>query len=530
MSLAPPPLEAPAAAPLFSPENRPTSLFQVAAPAISVVEYGRRRTLIVAGIMLAALLQTLDATIVNVALPTIEGNIGASIDDGTWIVTGYIISNVVAIPLAPFLLRRLGRRRYYATCIIGFTVASLLCGTATTLPALVLYRVIQGAFGGGLIATSQIILRDTFPANKLGTSSALFAIALTAGPALGPTLGGLLTDNLSWQWVFDINLVPGALAAIIVLTMLRNPVAPQRLRLDVAGIGLLALALGSMQYVLDEGERNDWFDDGTIVFFACTFVVGLVGFVVWELFGTKEPIVDLRIFRYRNVRVGVLLGLLLGTIIFGPTIMLPQYVQNIVGFTATLSGLLMLARAMPVVLLTPLVARLVTILDVRRLLVGGLGISCISFAAIALHMTPQTEFGTFVPLLAVNGVGQAMLLVPLLVGVLSTVPPADTPKASSFISLSIQLGGSIASTMLITILDRRTSFHSDIYRGLVTHANPLLHATIARPGGLAAIANLLRQQATNAGFADAIFCLVPVAAAGVVLALFLGRAPRAAHG
>jgi hypothetical protein len=162
--------------------------------------------------------------------------------------------------------------------------------------------------------------------------------------------------------------------------------------------------------------------------------------------------------------------------------------------------------------------------------VGGLGISCISFAAIALHMTPQTEFGTFVPLLAVNGVGQAMLLVPLLVGVLSAVPPADAPKASSFISLSIQLGGSIASTMLITILDRRTSLHSDIYRGLVTHANPLLHATIARPGGLAAIANLLRQQATNAGFADAIFCLVPVAAAGVVLALFLGRAPRAAHG
>src|SRR5215469_3977450 len=204
----------------------------------NVVEYGQRRLLIVAGVMLAALLQTLDATIVNVALPTIEGNVGAGIDDGTWIITGYIISNVVAIPLAPYLMTRLGRRQYYAICIGGFTVASFLCGTATSLGALVFFRVIQGAFGGGLIATSQIILRDTFPPEKLGASSGIFALALTVGPALGPTLGGFLTDNFSWPWIFDINLVPGAIALAIVLTMLRNPGEPKPIPFDTIGVAL----------------------------------------------------------------------------------------------------------------------------------------------------------------------------------------------------------------------------------------------------------------------------------------------------
>jgi DHA2 family multidrug resistance protein len=495
-----------------------------AAEPLSVVEYGSRRVIIVVGVMMAALLQTLDATIVNVALPTIEGNIGASIDDGTWIITGYIISNVVAIPLAPFFLQRFGRRQYYAACVIGFTAASFLCGTASTLSSLVLYRVIQGAFGGGLIATSQIILRDTFRPEKLGASSALFAIALTFGPALGPTLGGLLTDQFSWQWVFDINLVPGALATVIILTMLRNPVAPRRLRLDGIGIALLVMCLGSMQYVLDEGERNDWFDDGRIVFFCVTCAVGLAGFVFWELFGTTEPIVDLRLFRYGNVRVGALTAVLLGMVVFGPIVMLPQYVQNVLGFTATLSGLLILMRALPVLLLTPLVARLATRFDFRFLLAGGFLVSAASFSAIALHMTPQSDFSTFAGLLVFSGAGQAMLLVPLLVGLLGSVSLPDAPKVSSFISLSVQLGGSIASTTLVTVFDRRAFFHSDTYRGALTLANPALRRFSEHPGATASLARLLRQQAFNAGFADAIFTLVPLACAAVGLVTLFRRA------
>ncbi len=490
-----------------------------------VVEYGGRRLLIVVGVMMAALLQTLDATIVNVALPTIEGNIGASIDDGTWIITGYIISNVIAIPLVPFCFQRFGRRQYYATCIIGFTLASLLCGLATTLPALVLFRIVQGAFGGGLIATSQLILRDTFPPEKAGTSSALFAIALTVGPALGPTLGGLLTDNFSWQWVFDINLVPGTIAALVVIFALKNPAPPRRIPLDVVGVGLLALALGSMQYVLDEGERNDWFDDSRIVLFSATFVLGLIAFIVWELYGAKTPIVDLRVFRYRNVRLGVPLAIILGTVVFGPVVMLPQYVQNVLDFTATMAGLLILVRAVPVLLVTPLIARLSAIVDPRILLATGFSLSAVGFFMLALKMTPGSDSGSFFLPLVISGIGQSMLLVPLLASVYTSVTPADGPKASSFVSLSVQLGGSISSTLLITVFDRRTSFHSDIYRSAAHIGNPLLHDILARPHGLARIARLIALQATNSGFADAIFTLIPLAASAL-LAVFFLKHPR----
>ncbi len=435
--------------------------------------------LIVVGIMMAALLQTLDATIVNVALPTIEGNIGAAIDDGTWIITGYIISNVVAIPLVPYMLQRFGRRQYYSACIIGFTAASFLCGTANSLTTLVLYRIVQGAFGGGLIATSQIILRDTFGDKKIGTSSALFAIALTVGPALGPTVGGYLTDSFSWPWVFDINLVPGVLATVIVVTTLRNPTEPKKMTLDVPGVALLVTALGSMQYVLDEGERNDWFDDSRIAFFSVTFVVGIAGFIFWELRGARAPIVDLRIFRYRNVCFGTVAAVILGIVVFGPTVMMPQYVQGVLGFTATLSGLLIFMRALPVLFLTPLVARAATLLDFRLVLIIGFVLSAVGYGAIALHMTTQSDFGTFAALLAFSGIDHSMLLVPLLVGIIPSVAPPDGPKVSSFISLSVQLGGSIASTMFVTIFDRRTYFHSDTFRGLLTLAHPALQQLIA---------------------------------------------------
>jgi DHA2 family multidrug resistance protein len=479
--------------------------------------------LIILAVMSAALLQTLDATIVNVALPTIEGNVGASIDEGTWIITGYIIANVVVIPLVPFMLARFGRRQYFATSIIGFTLASFLCGTAHSLVALVVFRILQGALGGGLIATSAIILRDTLPPEKIGTSSALFAIALTVGPALGPTLGGILTDNLSWPWVFDINLVPGTLAAVLILTMLKNPTPPSRMRLDLIGVAFLVAGLGAMQYVLDEGNRNDWLSDQTILALTITSVLGIACFVFWELRGTASPVVDLRIFRFRNIRVGFPTGILLGMVVFGPIIMIPQYVQGILGFTATMSGLLVLMRALPVLLLTPLVARLATRVDVRYLLGGGFVISALSYGAIAFHMTPQSAFGTFAFLLALSGVGQSFLIVPLLVGILSSLPPREAPKANALISLSIQLGGSIVSTLLITVFDRRTYFHSDIYRGAITLANPSVHQVLRHSGSLARISQLLALQASNAGFADAIFLLAAISVAPVLLVLLLVR-------
>ncbi|HEY1427946.1 MAG TPA: DHA2 family efflux MFS transporter permease subunit [Candidatus Tumulicola sp.] len=496
----------------------------------NVVEYGQRRLLIVLGVMMAALLQTLDATIVNVALPTIEGNVGASIDDGTWIITGYIISNVVVIPLAPYLMQRLGRKQYYAICIAGFTFASFLCGTAGTLGALIFYRVVQGMFGGGLIATSQVILRDTFPPEKLGVSSGIFALALTVGPALGPTLGGFLTDNFSWQWVFDINIVPGAIALFIVLTMLRNPAGPKKLPFDSVGVALLAVGLGSMQYVLDEGERNDWFGDGRIVFATAMAVLGIAAFIYWELRGTKTPIVDLLIFRYRVVQLGVPCAIMIGVVLFGPIVVLPQYVQEVLGFTTIMSGFLILSRALPVILLTPFFGRFVHKVWPPILLFVGMALSAVSLAMIASRMTTDSDFGSFQLYLVLSGIGQSMCLVPLLVTMLGSVQPADSPKVSSFIALSVQLGGSIASALLIAIFDRRMYFHADIYRGLATMANPEVHRLLAQGATVAKLQAAIALQAMNAGFADSIYAIVPVAvvAALVVLGFRFARTAEAA--
>ena len=310
-----------------------------------VSESGPRLILITLGIMAATLMQTLDSTIVNVALPTIQGNLGASQDEGAWVVTGYIISAVIVIPMTPWLQARFGRRQYYSVAIIGFTIASMLCGIATSIDQLIFYRVVQGLFGGGLVATGQASLRDTFPRHLLGASQAVFALGAIVGPSVGPTVGGWLTDNFSWNYVFFINLVPGIFAAFVILTMMRNPTDPKPIPIDGLGLALLAMGLGSLQYILDEGQRNDWFSDPLIRLFGATTALGLVAFVWWEIWGAKRPLVDLRAFKYRAIAAGSALGFAIGAVLFGATVILPQYVQGLLGFTATLSGELIFVRA-----------------------------------------------------------------------------------------------------------------------------------------------------------------------------------------
>src|ERR1700694_2475553 len=290
-----------------------------------VSETGTRLILITLGIIAATLMQTLDATIVNVALPTIQGNLGATQEEGAWVVTGYIISAVIVIPMTPWLQARFGRRQYYSIAIIGFTIASMLCGIAGSIQELILFRIIQGLFGGGLVATGQAALRDTFPRHLLGASQAVFALGAIVGPSVGPTVGGWLTDNFSWNWVFFINLVPGIFAAVVVLTMMRNPSDPKPIPIDALGLALLALGLGSLQYILDEGQRNDWFQDPVISLFGFFAVAGMAAFIAWELWGTRRPLVDLRVFKYRAIAAGSLLGFAIGSVLFGATVILPQY-------------------------------------------------------------------------------------------------------------------------------------------------------------------------------------------------------------
>jgi DHA2 family multidrug resistance protein len=495
----------------------------------SLVEYGARRWIVVTGVMAATLLQVLDATIVNVALPTIQGNMGANFDEGAWIVTGYIIAAVIVIPLTPWLQQTFGRKQYYVAAIAGFTITSALCGMSTSLDELVFFRILQGLCGGGLIATGQAILRDTFPAKELGKSQALVSLGAIVGPSIGPTLGGILTDAFSWNWIFYINVVPGIFATIAIVTTLRNPQYQRRTGgFDGIGLALLAAGLGSLQYVLDEGERNDWLGDQRILLLSIGAVIGLVTFAFWELYGSKNPIVDLRILKNRTVAAGTMLALTIGFSLFGGVILSPQFQQQLIGFTATLSGESILLRALAIAVFTPITLLALNRFHVapRVLLAIGFIIVAIANAMQARVTTTDSTFWTFGWPLVVGGAGFGMLFLPLSVAVLSSVQGADTQKATSLISLCQQLGGSVSTAMLVTLLDRRSALHQSNLAAELTLRNPAVQSALAHHAKLASIYQLLMAQSTTMAFADAFVVLAAVTLLLTPLVIFL-RAPKA---
>lgn len=426
----------------------------------SLVEYGTRRFLVVAGVMLAALLQTVDLTIVNVALPTIQGNLGATVDEATWVLTGYVIANVVVIPLTPWLQLRFGRKNYFLVSIAGFTFASVLCGMATSLDALIFFRILQGAFGGGLLAVAQVVLRDTFPQEQLGLSQSIFALGTILGPSIGPTLGGILVDNFSWPWIFDVNVVPGIVAFLLLWRYMRDNTAPRRAPIDVPGIALLIVAVSCMQYVLDQGQHDDWFSDRSIQL--CTFLASTAtaAFVWWEL-RVAQPIVDLRVLRQPAVAAALAIAGALAGIVFPALLLLPQFTVEDLGFTSTLAGILIGIRALPVLLLTLPVARLTSIpnFDLRWLIGGGLAVAGFGLLWLSSSLTTQSDLGTFTLPLLVIGTGSAFVYSPLLVATMRAVAPDAAPKAASFIVLAFQLGGSISSAGIVAFFDRRQQFH-----------------------------------------------------------------------
>ncbi len=472
----------------------------------SYVEYGARRALIVAGVMLAALLQTVDATIVNVALPTIQGNLGATVDEATWVVTAYVIANVVVIPLTPWLQARFGRRNYFLISIAGFTVASVLCGMASSLDALILFRIVQGAFGGGLLPTAQVILRETFPPEQLGTSQSIFAMGAILGPSIGPTLGGIITDGLSWQWVFDVNILPGVIAFVMLALLLRE--SPKRAgAVDVLGIALLTVAIASLQYVLDQGQHDDWFSSSGIC--SATFAALTAGalFVWWEL-RTPLPIVDLRVLVQRGVAAASLVAAGIATSIYGVLLLLPQFTVSELGFTSTLAGMLIGVRALPIALLTIPVGRLANQkwIDLRLLIGGGLAVAAFGSLWLSRETVTGATLSTLAPPLLVTGVGIAFIFTPLLVCALRAVAPKDAPKASAFVTLWTQLGGSVAAASLVTLMDRREEFHQDVLASNVS-LHSVAVGTFLQQHSLASLYQMVTAQATTLAYGDA-FALI----------------------
>jgi DHA2 family multidrug resistance protein len=469
----------------------------------ALVEYGGRRIAVVAGVMLAALLQMIDTTIVIVALPTIQGNLGATVDEAAWVITAYVIANVVVIPISPWLQRRIGRKKYFLISIVGFTIASILCGMATSLDELILFRIVQGAFGGGLLSTAQMILRDTFGPQQLGLSQSIFSFATVLGPSIGPTLGGWITDNLSWQWIFDVNFVPGAVATVLLWLYLRDGTKPVRESIDAPGLLLLITAVASLQYVCDQGQQDDWFSDSRITFFAVTAVVAAIAFV-WRELTCAQPIVDLRVLRHRPVAIACVTIVANAVGIYAGALLLPQFTVTELGFTSTDAGMLMAARALPLVVLTFPLARIINNprVDLRWLIGGGIFVFGIGALWLGSVMTTGSAFGSFVAPQLLCGVGVTFIYSPILVAVLRAVP-SEGPKASALVILAFQLGGSVASAAFVTLLDRRQQFHQAVLAGNTTLAHPQV-ASFLRDHSPLQLAHLVVSQANAMAYTDAL--------------------------
>ncbi len=450
---------------------------------------GLRRIAIVFAVLLATLLEIIDSSIVNVALPEMMGNLGATLDEIGWVVTGYILSNVIVVPMTSWFALRFGRKRYFVGSILFFTAASIACGTATSLVELVSCRVLQGMGGGALLATSQAILVETFPPAQMGTAQAIFGVGVMIGPSLGPTLGGWIVDHASWRWIFFINLPLGLLAAAMCLVALRDPPADPARRppvVDWAGIALLVLAVGSLQWVLERGHRLDWFASREIVLFSSLALLGTLAFV-WRELAAPHPVVDLRVLRHRSLAVGCSYGLLLGLGLYGSVFLLPVYLQSLLGWSAWESGLATLPSSLATAATMLFAGRLARSRGPRPVFLAGVTLFMIGVLGMT-RWTLQSDFADlFWPQVA-RGIGLGAMFVPLSVATLGGLPLAAVPQGAGLYSLFRQLGGSAGIALLATLLDHRGAIHR---AQLAEHMSLLDATTFTR---LATLTSVLAQR------------------------------------
>jgi len=433
------------------------------------------RWLIAVAVSLGALLEVVDTSIVNVALPHIQGNLGATLSEAGWVITSYSIANGIMIPLSAWLGTAFGKKTYFVASMIGFTIASVMCGMATNLPMLVFARLLQGLFGGGLLAKAQAILFESFPKELQGHAQGVFGVCVIVGPIIGPTLGGYLTDTFNWRWIFFINIPFGILATLLCLYALPKdiPEKHSKSNVDWLGILLLIITVGSFQYVLEEGQREDWFSSPAIVFLSVAAIVGLILFVVQELTADK-PAVNLRVLRHRAIASGSILSLIMGITMYGTMFTIPSFVQTLLGFTAMQSGLLLLPGSIASAVLMPLSGVFSKKGDPRLLVgLGTILMAWVMFELVPINMDTSVDY-FFWPLI-VRGVAMVLMYMPLTMATLGNCPTNEVADASGFFNLARQLGGSIGVAAITTILDRRNEFHRGV---LIEKVNPFNPAAV----------------------------------------------------
>jgi DHA2 family multidrug resistance protein len=505
-----------------APVRRPPAPMAVAEPAATPL----LRLLIVIAAMIGAVLEVLDTSITNVAIPQMQGNLGATLSQIGWVNTGYIISNVIVLPITGWLADRFGRQRYFAASITAFTLASLMCGVSHTLGSLIFWRIIQGLGGGGLLSTGQVIMLQAFPKSQGGIATAIFGVGVMVGPSLGPVLGGWLTDNYSWPWIFFVNL-PFGIAAIVMTLLFVPNVGTGKAgtnRVDFAGVALLAAGLGALQTVLERGQEDDWFQSREILTLSAVAVLGLIGFVWWEL-RIPYPIVNLRLLKNRSLAAGSLFGLVIGLGLYATTYLLPIFLQDSQGYTAYETGMSLLPSAILSAVSFVIAGSLSQKVDARALL--ALGVVSFMLGTYGLsHLTAQTGTGdVFWPLMG-RGLSLGFLFIPMTVASLGGLKPTEIGEGSGFINLSRQLGGSIGIAAFSTMLIRRQDFHRASLSDHINSGNPTVHtwlqgaqanlvghgytATDAVSGALGQLNGLVRQQAAILSFNDA-FLMIAVA-------------------
>ncbi len=427
--------------------------------------------LITLSVMIPTLLEILDTSIANVALSHIQGSLSAGQDEVTWVLTSYLVSNAVIIPMSGWLARLMGRKNYLMASVAVFTLSSMLCGLAQSLEALVFFRIIQGVGGGGLQPMSQAILLETFPPQQRGLAMAIYAMGAVLGPILGPLLGGYITDNYSWIWIFYINVPIGAVALYMCWAFIFDPPYQQRRlsgeKVDCLGLALLSVGLGSLQIVLDKGQQEDWFASEQIVILSILAGVCLAVLVWWEL-RHANPIVNLRTFQYRNFAAGNVIMFFGFFAFFGSIVLLPMYLQNLMGYTSFLAGLVLGPSGAIMLILLPMVGKLTEKIDARLLLCLGLLISGLSLVFMS-RFTLRIDIGTAILGRNMQAVGIAFFFVPLSFLTMAYIPRESMNNASALFSLLRNLGGSFGTAFVTTLLARRAQFHQ---HRLVEHLTP----------------------------------------------------------
>lgn len=428
--------------------------------------------LIAVVVTIATFMELLDATVVNVALPHIAGSLGAGQDESTWVLTSYLVANAISLPLSAWFSALLGRKRFYMLCVGLFTVASLACGLASTLPALLLFRVIQGLVGGGLQPCEQAILADTFPAERRGMAFAVAGIAMVSAPMLGPTLGGFIVDHVSWRWIFFVNIPIGCLSLVLTGMLIQDPPHAKRIRaggsMDYIGLGLIALTFGSLEVVLDKGDSKDWFDSSFIVgFTAASLVAGLCA-VLWEL-SHRQPVLDLRLFKSRNFAIANALLFLLYMNIFASTLLIPLMLQTHMGYTAMLAGLVLSPGALVNLTFMPLVGRLVNKISSTLLICTGFLLSGVALLHLSVFNL-QTDMGAFLLARCLIALGIPFSFVPINTVAYRDIPAAKNNDASAILAVSRNIGGSVGIAVAISYLTQQIQHR---HATLSSHITPL---------------------------------------------------------